>query len=85
MRVRADAVFNHETIPIWVRDVSAGGANLSSPQEIPADMHFDLLLSEHEKIGCIVCHCRQKAANIYSIGAKFTEDISQRTIRRRSF
>src|SRR4051812_35083436 len=78
LRAKAQIVVQEKTMPVWIKDLSAGGANLSTPQPIEADTFFELLLSDTDKIGCTVTHCRQHGANLYSIGARFTQDVTRR-------
>jgi hypothetical protein len=75
LRAKARAVINGITVPIWIRDVSSGGVNISSPQKLAAGSEFDLLLSDTDRIRCQVCNCRQSAANAFSVGVRFTQSV----------
>ena len=79
MRVKTDIW--HESLgqlTVWVRDLSAGGANLAVSQPMRAGDSLHLLLApggpgDDEKIECHVMHCRKLATNMYSVGVKFTK------------
>lgn len=69
----------HGQMTVWLRDLSAGGANFAVPVEMPVDdeVHFILIPSspanpdEPDKISCRVRHCRKLATNMYAVGVKF--------------
>src|SRR5262245_53514343 len=67
LRAKAQILVNDRKVTIWIKDLSAGGANLSSPQAIPQDSFFELVLSDTETIGCAVTHCREHGAKVFSI------------------
>lgn len=79
MRVRIDIW--HESLgqlTVWVRDISAGGANLAVPSQMQVGDELHLLLApggpgEDEKIHCTVMHCRKLATNVYAVGVRFTK------------
>jgi PilZ domain len=75
LRARAGAIINGVTLPVWIRDVSTGGVNISCPQKLAIGAEIDLLLSDSHKIKCQVCNCRQSAQNSFSIGVRFTQDV----------
>src|SRR4051794_27374544 len=75
LRAKAEVVLEGETIPVWIRDISSGGANFSCPHEMPPDAAFDLMLSATDKICCVVRHCRRNSPTLYSIGARFIDDV----------
>jgi hypothetical protein len=78
LRVKAQIMLSKEQISVWIRDISAGGTNFSSPQPIPEGTHFELLLSDTDKIACIAQHSRQNPGNVFAVGARFTQDVSRR-------
>src|SRR4051794_37744066 len=78
MRAKADINIEGQTVPVWVRNVSAGGVNLSCPQPIDTGTRFELLLSKEDKIGCIACYCRPNTTKLFAIGARFTQDVKRR-------
>ena len=78
LRVKAEIIVNEQSHTVWVRDLSAGGTNLSSSREIPDGTFFDLVLSDSDKIGCVVCHCRHSGPSTYAIGARFSQDVMRR-------
>src|SRR4051812_19464394 len=78
LRARAQILLNNEEVDVWVRDISAGGTNLSSPRAVEEGTSFDLLLSSSDKISCVSRYCSSSASNLFSIGAAFTQDVSRR-------
>ena len=69
-------------ITVWVRDVSADGLGMVSPQPIAADALF---VAEFERPGrqqlrvqYRVAHCKQLSGGLHSIGAKLVKVLPDR-------
>jgi hypothetical protein len=61
---------------VWMRDLSAGGANLAVPVNMNVGDELHLLLApgspgDPEKLGCRVMHCRKLATNMFAVGVRF--------------
>jgi hypothetical protein len=76
LRVRTDVW--HRTagrLSVWVRDLSAGGANIVAPLEMHDGDDVALLLAGkadgEDKVNCTVMHCRKIASGLYAVGLKF--------------
>lgn len=76
LRVKTDIW--HTTLgrmTVWVRDLSAGGANLAVPMQMTVGDDLQILLThadaDDDKIGCKVMHCRKVAPGMFSVGVKF--------------
>src|SRR6476661_8043104 len=69
LRAKADIELAEQTFGIWVRDISAGGVGITCSQEIPIETRFELILSDDDRIGCVVCHCHRSAQRVFTIGA----------------
>src|SRR4051812_24061380 len=78
LRSKAAIIVDRRSIPVWVRDISAGGANFSCPQVLEAGCQFKLALSETDTIECVVRHCRKNSSTSFSVGVKFTQDVARR-------
>jgi hypothetical protein len=80
MRARAAVAVppDFAEIPVWVRDLSAGGTNFVIDQEIIPGTRFQLLLGDRDMIACAVRFCRRSAPGTYSIGARFEGEVVQR-------
>ena len=89
LRIRTDIW--HPTrgrMSAWVRDLSAGGANILVPVSMLVGDTLQLLLEtptdtygnnggQLDKIACEVRHCRELAPNMFSVGLKFVEATDQ--------
>ena len=64
LRAKAQLVVNDKTIAVWVRDISSGGINLSCPKDIPLETRVEIVLSDADQIGCIVCHCHKNGPHL---------------------
>ena len=76
LRARADIQIpnSNERVPIWVRDISAGGINILCPRYFEIDSQFVLILGDKsENCICTVRHCRKVGSDLYGIGAKFLD------------
>jgi hypothetical protein len=63
----------NQSFPVRVRDVSAGGINLSTEVELAAGTRFNLLLGEDDMIPCQVRHSR-RVSSTYIVGCQFEGD-----------
>jgi len=69
----------HGQMTVWLRDLSAGGANFAVPVEMSVGDEVHFLLAEGSsggkeepnKLACKVRHCRKLATNMYAVGVKF--------------
>jgi len=76
LRVRTN--IEHSTagrMSVWLRDISAGGANIAAPIQMKPGDSLDLLLPDgaqgEDQVHCTVVHCRKLAAEMYAVGLKF--------------
>jgi len=69
-----------ERLPIWVRDVSAGGVNILCTRYFEIDSQFTLILGNEksDQTVCTVRHCRKVGSDLYGIGAKFLDFAARR-------
>lgn len=74
----------HGQLNVWVRDLSAGGANLAVPVEMKVgdDLHIlfaptatSAIEGVDEKICCHVKHCRKVASGMFAVGVKFEKPL----------
>jgi hypothetical protein len=58
---------------VWVRDISAGGANFVGPLQFEPQDKVQLVASPdgNETIDCRVVHCRQLQPNLFVTGVRF--------------
>jgi len=81
LRVRTDIWhLSHGRMSVWVRDLSAGGANLAVPIRMIVGDELQLLLDltkdgEREKIACTVRHCRELAPGVFAVGVQFAKTL----------
>jgi hypothetical protein len=77
LRARAEIQLPNTTerMPIWVRDVSAGGINILASRYFETGSQFTLVLGgdRAEHAVCTVRHCRKVGSDLYGIGAKFVD------------
>lgn len=66
-------------LSVWVRDVSAGGANIAAPIEMKRGDELDLLLVNatrgEDEVPCTVMHCRKLTHGMFAIGVKFNDPL----------
>ena len=81
LRLKVDVWhITHGQLTVWVRDLSAGGANLAVPVEMKVgdDLHIlfaptstSAMDGDDEKLPCKVRHCRKVASGMFAVGVKF--------------
>jgi hypothetical protein len=79
LRVRTDVM--HATagrMSVWVRDLSAGGANIAAPAMMKPGDGLCLLLPNgtqgEDQVPCTVVHCRKLAPGMFAVGLKFVRE-----------
>jgi hypothetical protein len=79
LRARAYVTISDSIIPVWIRDVSSGGMNISCPLELEPGTHLIVALGRTERLVCTVRHSRRISANHFTMGVEFKEPLGAKS------
>jgi hypothetical protein len=85
LRTRAEIHIHQGStrMPIWIRDVSAGGINILGSRYLEIGTRFSLML-DGDRVETALCEtrfCRKVGSELFNIGARFIDYPPRRTSR----